>query len=148
MDVTSLKIQIVEFNSALQKESIFLRDKVLRKPLGLHYTIEQLKEEEHQIHMVALFQQQVVGVVLLQPLNKLQLKMRQFAVDEQFQNQKIGTYLVDFLENYALSNGYKEIILHARKFAVDFYSKLKYQIIGDEFEEVGIPHYKMQKLIC
>ena len=45
MDVTSLKIQIVEFNSALQKESIFLRDKVLRKPLGLHYTIEQLKEE-------------------------------------------------------------------------------------------------------
>jgi predicted GNAT family N-acyltransferase len=35
--------------------------------------------------------------------------------------------------------------MHARKSAAAFYEKLGYQIIGDAFEEVTIPHYEMQK---
>jgi predicted GNAT family N-acyltransferase len=35
--------------------------------------------------------------------------------------------------------------MHARQSAVGFYQKLGYQIRGEEFEEVTIPHYEMQK---
>jgi predicted GNAT family N-acyltransferase len=37
------------------------------------------------------------------------------------------------------------IELHARANAVNFYAKYAYRIVGDEFEEVGIPHFKMIK---
>jgi predicted GNAT family N-acyltransferase len=37
--------------------------------------------------------------------------------------------------------------MHARKSAVGFYEKLGYEIEGDEFEEVTIPHYEMQKTL-
>ncbi|MEJ7682070.1 MAG: GNAT family N-acetyltransferase [Segetibacter sp.] len=35
--------------------------------------------------------------------------------------------------------------MHARKSAVGFYEKLGYKIVGDEFLELNIPHYIMEK---
>lgn len=34
---------------------------------------------------------------------------------------------------------------HAREYAADFYLKLGYEITGDRFTEVGIPHRFMEK---
>jgi predicted GNAT family N-acyltransferase len=42
-------------------------------------------------------------------------------------------------------NGIHYIELHARKSVVNFYIKLGYSMIVEEFIEVGIPHYKMFK---
>jgi predicted GNAT family N-acyltransferase len=35
--------------------------------------------------------------------------------------------------------------MHARKTALGFYEKLGYRVAGDEFIEVTIPHYVMEK---
>jgi predicted GNAT family N-acyltransferase len=35
--------------------------------------------------------------------------------------------------------------MHARKNAVGFYEKMGYQVTGDEFTELTIPHYIMEK---
>ena len=35
--------------------------------------------------------------------------------------------------------------LHARQVAVPFYERLGYSIVGEPFEEVSIPHFKMEK---
>ena len=75
------------------------------------------------------------------------LKMRQVAVDPEFQSKKIGSQLIQFSEEFAVGKGFSIIELHARKTAFDFYQKLKYHCISDEFLEVGIPHYKMKKTI-
>ena len=37
------------------------------------------------------------------------------------------------------------MILHARETAVVFYEKLGYSSLGDQFEEVTIPHWAMEK---
>lgn len=37
------------------------------------------------------------------------------------------------------------MVLHARDSALDFYLSLGYSIVGDPFEEVGIPHHRMEK---
>jgi predicted GNAT family N-acyltransferase len=37
------------------------------------------------------------------------------------------------------------MVLHARETAVPFYLKLGYEVVGGQFEEVGIPHFKMEK---
>jgi hypothetical protein len=43
--------------------------------------------------------------------------------------------------------GYKRVYLHARVVAVDFYLKLGYELFGEEFIEVNIPHRHMQKFV-
>ena len=41
--------------------------------------------------------------------------------------------------------GYKYLIMHARDTAIGFYEKFGYQITGNPFTEVGLPHHVMQK---
>jgi len=45
----------------------------------------------------------------------------------------------------ANKNNFKTMILTARKTAVDFYKKVGYKVVSDEFIEITIPHYKMEK---
>ena len=140
-------IQIVDFNSELQKKSIELRTKVLREPLGLVYTREQLEDEKDEIHIVAIIDNTIVGVLLLKKLDNERIKMRQVAVAIDLQKTGIGKKLVAFSEEFAQENGFIKIVLHARDTAKRFYQTLNYQIIGKSFMEVGILHYKMEKAI-
>lgn len=141
----NIDIQIVEYDSPLQKKSIELRTKVLREPLGLVYTPEQLAAEKDEVHIIALREDKVVGVLLLKIAGEHLLKMRQVAVDTDVQQTGIGKLLVFFSEQYAKNNGFHTIELHARDTAKDFYLKQHYKVEGDVFTEVGIPHYKMKK---
>ncbi len=138
-------IKIIEFGSDLYQESIELRRQVLRLPLGLDFNSEELLAENNQIHFVYIQNQKVEGVLLLNPTDNNILKMRQVAVTPEQQGQGIGQKMVNFSEQWGIQNQYKRIELHARKTAVPFYLGLKYELKGDEFEEVGIPHFKMVK---
>jgi predicted GNAT family N-acyltransferase len=39
------------------------------------------------------------------------------------------------------------MIMHARSTAIGFYEKMGYTVTGNEFVEVTIPHYTMQKTL-
>ena len=41
--------------------------------------------------------------------------------------------------------GFNMMTLHAREQAMPFYLKMSYKIFGDRFEEVSIPHFRMEK---
>lgn len=138
-------VTIAPFGSAVQLQSLALRYEVLRKPLGLHFDPAELRAEHSEIHVVHLHDNLVTGCMLLKPVNADILKMRQVAVSQEFQKQGIGAKMVQFAEEYASQNGYKTIELHARASAVPFYLGLQYHCIGDEFLEVEIPHFKMEK---
>jgi predicted GNAT family N-acyltransferase len=47
----------------------------------------------------------------------------------------------------AKENDFQILMLHARSGVVPFYQKSGYFIIGAPFEEVGIQHYCMEKLV-
>lgn len=142
-----MEVKIAEFGSDIQKSSILLRDALLRKPLGLEFTKKELEEEFDQTHIVALEEGGVVGVLLLKPITPTEVKMRQVAVLEEKQGKGIGKKMVSFAESFSRQLGFKKIALHARKEPVQFYLGLDYLVVGDEFEEVGIPHFRMEKVI-
>lgn len=142
-----ITIRELIFGSSEQKESIKLRDEILRKPLGLHFSDEELQNEHNQIHIGAFLDGRIVGILLLMPLSNTVIKMRQVAVDNNLQRKGIGKKLVLFAENYAKQQSFKEITLHARKSATEFYLNVGYQIEGNPFIEVGIPHYLIKKHI-
>lgn len=136
--------KVLEHGSLLQQFSLELRYHILRKPLGLTFTEQDLLGEEQQVHIAAVSENQVLAVLLLKPNNTI-LKMRQVAVQNAFQGKGIGKALVSFSEQWAKANGYAQIQLHARDTAIPFYLSLGYTLQGDGFTEVGIPHHYMFK---
>ncbi len=142
---SDLVIKQFDYNSDLYKAELKLRNEVLRIPLGMSLYDEDLSTENSQWHIGAFFESELVGVLLLVPIGNNVIKMRQVAVNFPFQGKQIGSKLVSFAENLAVLHGFNKMTLHARQTAVPFYLKLGYEIVSDEFTEVTIPHFKMQK---
>jgi predicted GNAT family N-acyltransferase len=53
--------------------------------------------------------------------------------------------MVASAEAQDIEMGKQKMVLHARDSALDFYLSLGYNIVGDQFEEVGISHHRMEK---
>lgn len=140
IDIREIKYQTEDYNQELK-----LRDQVLRKPLGLSLYDENLKAEKDDFHIGAYTNDHLIGVLILTKQNEKEIKMRQVAVSEQWRSIKVGTALVRYAEHYAKNEGYEIVLLHARKTAREFYLKLGYESVGEEFLEINIPHYCMRK---
>ena len=122
-----------------------LRYNLLRKPLRLQFDEEELNREKDDIHIGCFEDDHLEGCCLLTQTDPSTVRLRQMVVISGLQGKGIGRVLLQFAENIARDRGYKKIIMHARKSAVGFYEKLGYNVVGDEFEEVTIPHYVMEK---
>lgn len=125
-----------------------LRDEVLRKPLGLSIRHEDLNLEGKQFHF-GLFENtgELIGCVVAVPGQSGAAKIRQMAVRPSRQGQGHGRELMTAVEKDLSQRGFRRLVLHARASAVGFYQKLGYAVTGDEFIEVSIPHFKMEKVI-
>jgi N-acetylglutamate synthase-like GNAT family acetyltransferase len=139
----SIDFKEVPYGSPEYRASLELRYRILRLPLGLQFSREDLEREVTDHHLVCIMDGEVTGIILMRPLDEFIIKMRQVAIDEDLQRKGIGTALVEYAEAFAREHGYHRIEMHARKEAVPFYEKMEYAVEGDEFFEVGIPHYKM-----
>ncbi len=136
----------IEFATPEYDETVQLRDKILRRPLGLTFSEEQLAEEYADFHLAAYTHDWLLrGCLVLTPKGDKTLKMRQVAVDEACQKMGVGRQLVDASEALGRANNFDMMELNARETAVPFYLKLNYTIVGEPFEEVGIAHFKMIK---
>lgn len=138
---TLVCLEQARHRSPLYEESIRLRDRVLRRPLGLSFTADDLAAESNDVHCTASDRSgRLLGCLVLTPLEDGAIRMRQVAVDPSLQRSGIGTLLVAWSESLARAGGYRRIVLHARDTAVPFYLRLGYMIEGEEFTEVSIPH--------
>jgi len=146
MDLNDLKIKVIEYDSPEYREAVKLRSKVLREPLNMKFTKEQLKAEFPYIHIAAFQQERMVGCFYI-IINADQVRLKQFAVEQLLQKKGIGKALVRFAENFCMEKGAKYIFLHARDRAVTFYEKLGYECYDKKFLEIGLPHRKMRKIL-
>jgi len=137
----------ISYKSDAYAQELELRDRVLRKPLGMSLYDENLDAEQHDVHIGAFIDGMLAGVLILTKLNTTDIKMRQVAVDAAFRGRKTGTELVHFAEEYSKKEGFATMVLHARKTAVGFYEKLGYETVGEEFLEINIPHFNMRKCL-
>jgi predicted N-acetyltransferase YhbS len=146
------RISEVAHRSPPYEAAVRLREAVLRRPLGLGFTPEELDAEGDSHHIVALDQNRrdddaCVGCLVLLPVDANVVRMRQVAVRPDRQRQRIGSALIAFAEETARARGYREIVAHVREPAVPFYTRLGYAREGARFIEVTIPHVQMRKTI-
>ncbi|CAL1521492.1 GNAT family N-acetyltransferase [Chitinophaga sp. MM2321] len=145
-----LDFRIIEYGSCDYQNMISLRNEVLRKPLGLTFSQEYLQQEINDVLIGAFGKTAddtsfLAGCCILTPTNGNTVQLRQMAVSPTWQGKGIGSDIITYAEQYAVENGFHILSMHARKEATGFYHKLGYETCGEEFTEVGIPHYEMRK---
>ena len=140
-----MALKILDHGSVEYHQMVKLRDELLRKPLGLTFSEQELEKEKDNMLIGAFEDDDMLGCCMLVEENSGVVKLRQMAVLNALQGKGIGRVLMTFAENIARDHGFKRLTMHARKSAVGFYEKHGYKICSDEFEEVTIPHYVMEK---
>lgn len=142
-----MALKIIDHGSYEYQQMVNLRLEILRKPLGLSFTQEELETEKEDILIAAFEDEKILGCCMLIQSDPQTVRLRQMAVLNTLQGKGIGRALMQFAENLARDRGYTRMTMHARASATGFYEKLGYEISGDQFDEVTIPHYIMEKVL-
>ena len=140
-----MALKIIDYGTEEYQQMLKLRDTVLRKPLGLTFSADELEKEKNNLLIAAYDDRQMLGCCMLVEEDPETVRLRQMAVVKDLQGKGLGKALMTFAENLARDRGYKRITMHARKNAIGFYEKMGYRKKGEEFQEITIPHYVMEK---
>ena len=141
------KIIDVDLGSSRYEELVELRYKVLLEPLGLKFLDMYREKEMNYLHIgcVESLDDNLVGGLMLVPVNDEEIRLMQVAVDSKYQREGVGREMVKYAEKRAREAGYSRIVMHAMLSVVHFYEKLGYRQEGDIFEENGITFARMVK---
>jgi len=140
-----MALKQIDHGTKEYQQMIKLRNDILRRPLGLSFSPDELAKEKEDILIGAFDDDEMLACCLMTKVDNKCLRLRQMAVQNNLQGKGIGASMMSFAELVARDKGFKKLVMHARKTAVGFYEKLGYKVAGDEFEEVTIPHYLMEK---
>jgi ribosomal protein S18 acetylase RimI-like enzyme len=140
-----MALKIIDYGSKEYQQMVNLRYEILRKPLGLQFSQEELDAEKEEILVGAFEDDKILGCCMLVKSDDKTCRLRQMAVINKLQGKGIGKALMVFAENLARDRGFRKLTMHARKSAIGFYEHLGYRVVGEEFQEVTISHYVMEK---
>jgi len=139
-----MALKLIDYGTKEYQQMVNMRNEILRKPLGLNFSTDELENEKDEILIGAFEDEKMLGCCMLIKMTNKTVRLRQMAVMNNLRGKGIGRALMNFAENIAMDLGYRTITMHARKTAIGFYEKLGYSVVGEEFFEVTIPHFEMQ----
>ncbi len=140
-----MALKIIDYGSPEYQQMLKLRHEILRKPLGISFSEDELKKEKENLLVAAYDDDEMLGCCMLVKNSDTSMRLRQMAVIDNLQGKGIGKALTLFVENLARDRECKSIMMHARKDTIGFYEKMGYKVTSDEFIEIGIPHCVMEK---
>ena len=126
-------------------QMIELREMVLRRPLGLTFSHQELEKEKDDILIACTDDGDMLGCCILTKIDNETVRLRQMAVPDKLHGKGIGASIIYFAENLAKDKGYRCVTMHARDTVIGFYEKFGYRIKGNQFKEVNLPHHIMEK---
>lgn len=140
-----MALKIIDFGTPEYQQMIKMREEILRKPLGLTFSKEEIDKEKDNLLIGAFEDEQMLGCCMIVEMDARKARLRQMAVLNNLQGKGIGRALIQFAENLARDHGYRIMSMHARKPTIPFFEKMGYKITSAEFVEITIPHFEMEK---
>ncbi len=110
----------------------------------------ELEVDEHEqasTHFLLHEEGRPLGAARLRMLDRIGKVERVCVIDEQ-RGRGGGRLLMEEIERHALRCGASKLKLHAQTHAAPFYARLGYEATTDLFEEAGIPHIGMEKILA
>ncbi len=123
-----------------------LRRAVLLDPFSIDHDAARVDDAE-SLHFGIFERGRCMACLFLVPRQGDAVQMRQVAVAIDSQRHGLGRRLVEFAEVAAQERGFRKVFAHARHTAIAFYSSLGYDIVGEPFEQVGIEHRLVERVL-
>jgi len=140
-----MALKIIDFGTPEYQQMIKMREDMLRKPLGLTFSPDEIEKEKDNLFIAAFEDESMLGCCMIVEMDPKKARLRQMAVLNNLQGKGIGRALIQFAENLARDHGYRVMSMHARKPTVPFFEKMGYKVTSPEFIEITIPHFEMEK---
>ncbi|WP_340102058.1 GNAT family N-acetyltransferase [Salinibaculum salinum] len=114
---------------------------------GVAEDIEMDDKDDDSTHFVAFdpTHDRPVGTTRLRAVDGETVKIERVAVLPDHRSEGLGLRLMERAEDEARAQGYARVRLHAQSDVEEFYERLGYRTVSEEFEEAGIPHVEMTK---
>lgn len=126
-----------------------LRYRILREPLGKERGSERNEGDETGRHFALYENRQLIAVARLDRVDQTICQARFVAVESSLQGKGYGKKIMTALEHEAAGLGYRKLILHARDYALSFYEKLGYTLVGPSYKLFDVlQHFEMFKLLA
>lgn len=125
-----------------------LRYRILREPLGKERGSERNEGDETGVHFALVENNVLIAVARLDSVGETVCQARFVAVESHLQGKGYGRKIMTALENEALNLGYRKLILHARDYALPFYERLGYTLVGPSYKLFDVlQHFEMFKIL-
>lgn len=131
------------------EEALQIRFDVFVKEQGVSPAVEADEFDEVCLHfLVRDDEDEPVGTARLNNKGNGIAKIERVAVIDTHRGRGIGRILIQHLEDQARMMGFRLVVMHSQTHCKGFYEKLGYLLADtEEFDEDGIPHVRMEKLI-
>ncbi|MDI9635493.1 GNAT family N-acetyltransferase [Geitlerinema splendidum] len=124
-----------------------IRVKVFQEEQGVDPELEFDGEDENAEHLLAYLDRCPVGTVRIRFLTPQTAKIERLAVLDSARGKGIGKQLMEKAIAVAAQKQAKEVIVNAQAYIQALYLQLGFVAEGELFEEAGIDHVKMRKVL-
>ena len=136
------RIEVLDWNAA-RDEASRIRLEVFVKEQRVPPEIEMDDRDAASVHALAYRDGSAVGTGRLLPDGHI----GRMAVLKGYRAAGVGGAILERLLEEARRRGMREAILSAQTQAIGFYRRFGFAQVGPEFEEAGIAHQEMRRLL-
>jgi predicted GNAT family N-acyltransferase len=137
-----LRIELMDWNAA-RAEASRIRLAVFVEEQRVPPEIEMDDKDAVCVHALAYAQGRAVGTGRLLPDGHI----GRMAVLKENRSLGVGSAILERLVEEARRRGMKEVVLSAQTHALGFYRRHGFMAAGEVFEEAGIPHQEMRRML-
>jgi predicted GNAT family N-acyltransferase len=141
----SLKIKTVQYQDSMLVINQ-IRTKVFQEEQGVSAELEFDGLDANATHLLAYVNDQAVGTARIRELDGDTVKIERLAVLPDYRKQGIGKQLMRSALFTIAQQGNFLVIVHAQAYIASLYQQLGFAIVGEPFNEAGIPHVKMSMM--
>jgi len=137
-----LRIELMDWNTA-RAEASRIRLAVFVEEQRVPPEIEMDDKDAVCVHALAYAQGRAVGTGRLLPDGHI----GRMAVLKENRSLGVGGAILERLVEEARRRGMKLVVLSAQTHALGFYRRHGFMVAGEVFEEAGIPHQEMRRML-
>jgi len=131
---------------AERKQAFDIRRRVFQDEQGVSADEEFDSDDDLATHVLATVDDIAVGTARI-VFHPDYAKIGRMAVLKEWRRHGVGRALLNALLGIAGTHGAKNLVLHAQIHALPFYAASGFGVVGEEFEEAGIPHRRMERTL-
>jgi predicted GNAT family N-acyltransferase len=138
----TISVNILPWEQA-QSQAYPIRLAVFVKEQGVPEELELDEEDPLAWHAIAKLDGQAIGTARLQKDGKI----GRMAVIQAYRRQGVASAMMNVLLKFGRQHGINQFNLHAQIEALPFYERFGFVVNGPVFNEAGIAHQIMRKVI-